>query len=174
MDVTDGKFLSRSFVGFGGHIGMDIKPGWFGWAKDDIAFHITGGDAIGGYLNQSGNFGLATNFTASPATAAAAAQLIVKPTTEFGGNIGYQHWWADNLRSNLSWGINHHDIPAEIVGAAQSGALNKELMTAHANVIWNPVSFVDVGVEYMWGQRRVVNNQTGQMNVLISKFAFRF
>ena len=47
-------------------------------------------------------------------------------------------------------------------------------MTMHANVIWNPVSFVDVGFEYMWGQRRVVNNQTGQMNVLISKFAFRF
>ena len=36
LDVTDGKFVSRSFVGFGGHIGMDIKPGWFGWAKDDI------------------------------------------------------------------------------------------------------------------------------------------
>ena len=47
-------------------------------------------------------------------------------------------------------------------------------MTAHANVIWNPVSFVDVGLEYMWGQRRVVNNQTGTENVLISKFAFRF
>ena len=174
MDVTDGKFLSRSFVGFGGHIGMDIKPGWFGWAKDDLTFHFTGGDALGGFLNASTNFALATNFTASPATAAAAAALKIKPTTEFGGNIGYQHWWADNLRSNLSWGINHHDIPAEIVGAAQAGALNKELMTAHANVIWNPVSFVDVGFEYMWGQRRVVNNQTGQMNVLISKFAFRF
>ena len=44
----------------------------------------------------------------------------------------------------------------------------------HANVIWRPVSFVEVGLEYMWGQRRVVNNQTGTENVLISKFAFRF
>ena len=121
MDVSDGKFLSRSFVGYGGHIGMDIKPGWFGWAKDDLTFHITAGDALGGFLNASTNFGLATNFTASPATAAAAAALKIKPTTEFGGNIGYQHWWADNLRSNVSYGINHHDIPAEIVGAAQAG-----------------------------------------------------
>ena len=41
-------------------------------------------------------------------------------------------------------------------------------------MIWNPVSFVDVGLEYMWGQRRCVNNPTGTENVLISKFAFRF
>ncbi len=37
------------------------------------------------------------------------------------------------------------------------------------------MSFVDVGLpEYMWGQRTVLNNSTGSMNVLISKFAFRF
>ena len=100
--------------------------------------------------------------------------MIVKPTTEFGGNVGYQHWWADNLRSNTSAGINHHDIPAELIGKAQAGAQNKELLTAHANVIWRPVSFVEIGLEYMWGQRRVVNNQTGTENVLISKLAFKF
>jgi hypothetical protein len=174
MDVSDGKFLSRSFVGFGGHIGMDIKPGWFGWAKDDISFHVTGGDALGGFLNASTNFALATNFTASPGSAVLANNVIVKPTTEFGGNVGYQHWWADNLRSNISAGINHHDIPAELIGKAQAGAQNKELLTMHANVIWNPVSFVEIGLEYMWGQRRVVNNQTGTENVLISKLAFKF
>jgi len=174
LDVSDGKFVSRSFVGFGGHIGMDIKPGWFGWVKDDIMFHFSGGNAIGSFVNQSGNFALATNFTASPASAAAALAIKVKPTTEFGANIGYQHWWTNNLRSNISYGINHHDIPAEIIGAAQAGAQNRELMTSHLNIIWNPVSFVDVGLEYMWGQRRVVNNLTGTENVLISKFAFRF
>jgi hypothetical protein len=184
LDVEDGRFVSRHFIGFGGHIGMDIKPGWFGWAKDDFTFHFIGGDALGGYLNQSGNFALATNFLAPPASATAALGIIVKPTTEWGGSVGYQHWWLDNLRSNLSFGINHHDIPSELIGAkvagnlgfpgGQSAALNKELMTMHANVIWNPVSFVDVGVEWLWGQRQVVNNQSATMNVLISKFAFRF
>ena len=139
LDVSDGKFVSRSFVGFGGHIGMDIKPGWFGWAKDDFMFHFSGGNAIGGYVNQSGNFALATNFTASPASAAAATAIIVKPTTEFGANVGYQHWWNDNLRSNINAGINHHDIPAELIGKAQAGAQNKELITLHANIIWSPV-----------------------------------
>ena len=47
-------------------------------------------------------------------------------------------------------------------------------MTAHANLIWNPVSSVDIGLEYMWSQRTVLNNSTGTQNVLISKLAFRF
>ena len=92
-----------------------------------------------------------------------------------GGEFGYQHWWLDNLRSNINGGFNaHYGIPIKLVGATQAAAINKELITAHANLIWNPVSFVDIGLEYMWGQRTVLNNSTGSMNVLISKFAFRF
>ncbi|HYM72947.1 MAG TPA: porin [Stellaceae bacterium] len=173
LDFNDGHFVSRQFVGFGGHIGMSIRPGWFS-PKDTFAFHIEGGDALGRYLNQSGNFSLASNFTPALAGVAGGTGVIVKPTTEWGAQVSYQHWWMDNLRSNISYGINHHDIPAQLVGAAQAGSLNKELMTAHANVIWSPVSFIDIGLEYMWGQRRVVDNQTGTENVLISKFAFKF
>jgi hypothetical protein len=180
LDVTDGHFLSKSYVGFGGHMGMDFKPGWFGWAKDDFTFQMTGGQAIGTYLNSSTNFELASNFIASPATAAAAAALEIKPTNEFGFDLGYTHWWMDNLRSNFNYGFNHHDIQSQIIvptgplNVGQAAAQNKELMTSHINVIWNPVSSVDIGVEWMWGQRQVVNNQSATMNAIISKFAFRF
>jgi len=182
LDVTDGKFFARDFIGYGGHFGMDFKPGWFGWAKDDFTAHFTVGEALGGYLNSSGNFALATNYGSpgaygafgGPTTAAAAGSILVRPTFEWGTEIGYQHWWADNLRSDINGGLNQHQIPAAIVGAAQAAALNKELLTFHANLIWNPVSMVDVGIEYMWGQRTTVNNGHGTENALISKFAFRF
>jgi Porin subfamily/DcaP outer membrane protein len=189
LDVTDGKFFARDFIGYGGHFGMDFKPGWFGWAKDDFTAHFTLGEALGSYLNSSGNFALATNYGTpggygafgGPATAAAAAAILVKPTFEWGSELGYQHWWADNLRSNINAGINIHQIPggavaspSNLIGAAQSGALNKELLTFHTNLIWSPVSMVDVGIEYMWGQRTTVNNLHGTENALISKFAFRF
>ena len=36
IDVTDGRFFDHQFIGYGGHIGIDIKPGWLGWVKDDI------------------------------------------------------------------------------------------------------------------------------------------
>jgi Porin subfamily/DcaP outer membrane protein len=189
IDVTDGKYFAKQYIGYGFHFGMDVKPGWFGWAKDDFILQFEGGDTIGPYVNSSTNFDLATNYgTPStsattgtyggvnvPATAPGAAAIIFKPTQELGGELGYQHWWQDNLRSNINAGINaHYGIPIKLVGASQAGAINKELITAHANLIWNPVSFVDVGLEYVWGQRTVLNNQTGSMNVLISKFAFRF
>ena len=193
LDATDGKFFSRHFIGYGGHFGMSFQPRWFGWAKDTFSAHFTLGEAIGNYLNQSGNFALATNYGLpgsgsgatsqvgsyggfnAPATAAAAAMIIVKPTFEMGGEIGYQHWWTDNLRSNISAGFNAHSgIPIALVGGSQAASINKELITAHANLIWNPVSAVDIGVEYMWGQRTVLNNAHSTENVLISKMAFRF
>jgi hypothetical protein len=182
LDVTDGQYFARHYIGFGGHIGLDIKPGWFGWVKDDITFDVTGGSALGSYLNSSTNFALATNYGATdkygsfngPTTAAAAAAIIFEPTTEFGTEIGYQHWWFDNLRSTFSGGLLHHDIPVDLVGATQAGSMNKELITSHANLIWNPVSFVDIGFEYMWGSRRVVNNQSGTENVLINRYRVQF
>ena len=96
--------------------------------------HFTIGEALGGYLNSTTNFALVTNYglpaTAAsnpagtnaqtgtyggfnaPATAAAASMIIVKPTTEWGAELGYQHWWADNLRSNINAGFNaHYGIP---------------------------------------------------------------
>ena len=200
VDVTDGRFFDHQFIGYGGHIGVDIKPGWMGWVKDDFTVHFTVGDTIGPYLNSSTNFDVATNYGTSstssaagtygglnvPATAANAALIRFKPTQEMGAEIGYQHWWLDNLRSNLNGGFNaHYGIPISLVNATgpgtvaaasggQAAAINKELISAHANLIWNPVSFVDVGLEYTWGQRTVLNNQTATMNVLISKLAFRF
>jgi len=177
LDVTDGQFFSRNFIGYGGHGGLDVKPGWFGWEKDDITLQFAGGQALGRYLNSNTNFAVATNYGASgkygafggPTTAAAAASVLVKPTTEWGGEVGYQHWWLANLRSNISFGINHHDIPANLIGTTQAGSINKELMTAHGNFIWNPFGSLEVGLEYMWGKRRVVSNQTGTENVLINR-----
>jgi hypothetical protein len=64
--------------------------------------------------------------------------------------------------------------PAARAAATQNATLNKELISTHINVIWNPVSFVDVGLEWTYAQRTVLNNQNASQNVLISKFAFRF
>jgi hypothetical protein len=200
IDVTDGHYFDHQYIGYGGHIGADVKPGWFGWVKDDIIAHFVIGNTIGPFLNSSGNIDLATNYGASssstvpgtyggvngPTSAASAANILFKPVSSIGGEIGYQHWWLDNLRSNINAGINaQNGIPIRLVnangttaGAAASGgqaaSINKELISAHVNLIWNPVSFVDIGLEYTWGQRTVLNNMTATQNVLISKFAFRF
>jgi hypothetical protein len=98
-----------------------------------------------------------------------------------GAEIGYQHWWSDNLRSNFSYGVNRqYGFSAAYIGVAQMGAANKELQTAHANLLWNPVSFVTIGIEWMWGQRTIAAVTTpaavpsNQMQAIIGKFDVAF
>jgi hypothetical protein len=201
LNMTDGHYFSHEFVGYGGHFGMSYRPGWFGWAKDTFAMHVEGGDTIGPYVNNTTNFDVATNYGApgtsaavpgtyggfnGPTSAAAASRIRFTPTQEIGAEVSYQHWWLANLRSNISGGWqSHFGIPIKLVNAngtaagaavtsGQANSINKELFTAHANIIWNPVSFVDIGIEYMWGQRTVLNNHTATENALISDFKFRF
>jgi hypothetical protein len=149
-----------------------------GWAKDSIQWHFTVGDALGRYLNSSTNFALVSNYpsgTGAAATAAQAAALVIKPTRELGVQGGYTHHWSPNLRSTISFGYNRHDLnaPTSILGG-QAGSGNKELYTGHLNLIYSPVSFVDVGAEYVYGHRVVFNNASGNENALIGELKFRF
>ena len=99
----------------------------------------------------------------------------------------------------ISAGVWHHDIDTNLrtvtaagtttaisavcsnVGTpspAQTGgggcSLNKELINAHVNLIWNPVPFADVGIEYTWAHRIVVSNLKGDVNALIGRFRVNF
>jgi hypothetical protein len=174
LTVNDGHFIDKTFVGYGGGISGDVKPGWFDWAKDDIQWQFTVGNGIGRYLNDGSGAALATNLLASPATAAAAANILVKPISEFGAQVGYQHWWLPNLRSTAVYGWSYFGYPSQLIGPTQSIVSNKQLQTAHANLIWSPVAFIDAGVEYTWGQRQTVANIKGQQQALIGKFRVKF
>jgi hypothetical protein len=174
LDINDGRFISRQYFGYGGGISGDVKPGWFNWNKDDFQWQFTIGDGLGRYLNDSTNGALATNYLLTPTSAAQANSIIFKPISAFGGNIGYQHWWLPNLRSNLSYGYARYDVSSTVIGASQSVNQNKQLQNAHANIIWSPVAFIDAGLEYTWGQRQTVANIRGNYQVLISKFRVKF
>ena len=65
LDVNDGSFIHRQYVGYGGHFAGDVKPGWFGYEKDDFLFSFVAGQAIGNYISGgwSNAIPLATNFT---------------------------------------------------------------------------------------------------------------
>jgi hypothetical protein len=174
LDFTDGRFVSQQFIGYGGGISGDVKPSWFGWQKDDIVWQFTVGEGIGRYIYDNTNAALATNYLATPTTAAAARNVLIKPIGEFGAALGYQHFWLPELRSTAAFGYAYYDIPSQSIGPTQAIVSNKELMTTHVNLIWSPVSFIDAGVEYLWGQRRVVANIRGSENTVIGKFRVKF
>jgi outer membrane DcaP-like protein len=195
LEVKDGLFVDRNYVGYGGQFSGDVKPHWFGWDRDYIAWHFAAGDGVGRYIGEgsaNGELGLVSNYTAALAvTAAGAANILVKPVVGWGATIGYQHRWSPTLRSNIGGGIRQEDIPGLNgavcpVGPTGSTAafnrnagvggcgLNQRLINAVANLIYSPLPFVDFGVEYMYGHRITVANQKGDENVIESRFRVRF
>jgi len=189
LSINDGRFINRDYLGWGSGIGADVKPGWFGWVKDDIAFNFQGGDGVGYYISDVGG-ALSTNYMFAPATAAQAATVRARTNWAFGGHGSYQHWWTDNLRSTVDYSIVHTDVSSTLTGAqrvpgtaagapasfvtGQNNASNKEIQSVHVNLIWSPVAFVDMGVEYMWGKRKVVSNITGESNSLQAVMRVKF
>ena len=184
LNYNDGKYIDRTFLGYGGHISGDVKPGWFGWNKDDILFSVVAGEGIGNYVSSEATMiPMATNFTVATQCATplpgcqgglAASNIIFKPTFGYSANGGYQHWWAPNLRSTIAAGFVHQDVQSQLIGPSQAISANKELWSAFVNLVWNPVAFITTGFQYMYGKRRVVSNATGNENVLIGKFRVSF
>jgi hypothetical protein len=183
--INDGHFVDRTFLGYGGHIAGDVKPGWFGYAKDDFLFSFVAGEGIGNYSSGglSTAFNEATNFSIATACAtpkagctglAAASNVLVEQIFGYSANGGYQHWWTPNLRSTFAAGFAAQDVNAQLIGPSEANSANKELWNAFVNLVWNPVAFITTGVQYMYGHRVVVSNAKGNESVLIGKFRVAF
>ncbi|MGE5270463.1 MAG: porin [Thiohalocapsa sp.] len=187
MQMKDGLALDRTFTGWGLHFGGDYKPGWFGWSKDDITWQFEGGDGIGRYLGGNTTMiSIITNYPAARPTLATVGNVRARTVWAWGGNTSYKHYWTPTLRSNAVFGIQHMDI--NNLGGADgfvcSGAgrftggggcgLNKELVYSAVNLIWNPVPFADLSLEYVWGHRQVLSNLKGDVNGIIGAFRVNF
>jgi DcaP outer membrane protein len=181
--LNDGRFLSKQYLGYGG----SVSGHFFTWGKDSIGGGIAGGNGIG---DQIGNaYGVATNFggalngqpfnatdsrsTFSTARATYDSAVQASTIVAYSARIYYEHWWTDQLRSDVDFSMNHNDIPA-FVQASGRAALNKELDLTHLNLIWSPVAFVDLGIEGAWGHRQVVSNTRGDAYTLQTSMKVRF
>ncbi len=181
--LNDGRFLSRSYLGYGGA----VSGHFFTWGKDSIGGGLAGGDGLGDQV--ANNYGVATNFGGalngqafnatdsrsnfSVARATYDAAVLATTITSFSARIYYEHWWTDQLRSDVDFSMNHNDVPA-LVQATGRAALNKELSITHLNLIWSPVAFVDVGIEGAWGHRQVVSNLRGDAYTMQTSMKVRF
>jgi hypothetical protein len=126
--------------------------------KDDLRVIAYGGNGVGRYnvpgfyvdgvIDASGGLSLPT---------------IV------GGYAAYRHFWTPSLRSTLVLSASRADNPS-----GTFGAINKSDRSVHLNLISTPVKAVDVGIEYIYGQRKTENEQSGTLNrmQLSAKYAF--
>lgn len=135
---------------------------------DAMTLGITGGSGIGRYFNY--------------AEGAAYNQANNRIVTEkvLGILLGYQHKPSATLRYNASVGAQHTFNNAYTEYAILKGfdagrfGINRQLIQAHLGFIWNPVKGVDLGAEYIWGRRKTLADEKGDMSRinLAAKYSF--
>jgi len=128
------------------------------YAKDSFMFLIQGGTGIGRYVAEGVSLAAATDSSKN-----------LHALTTWGGNVGYQHFWADGLRSSVVYGHSQTTLKSFMPAGA-----HKRSDSVHANLIWSPVPSVDLGFEYCWGRAEDKNNAEGFMNRLQASAAYRF
>ena len=125
--------------------------------KDDFRFTASAGNAIGRYLD--GFF----------PDAVLGADGHIRLPKQWGWFAAYRHYWFDKLRSNLVLSTASESNPA---GAPAN--TNKSTASAHINLIWSPVANTDLGVEYIFADRKTQDGLKGNLNRLqaSAKYAF--
>ncbi len=144
----------------------DIKDDTSGWAltlsgktsiqiwnpSDNFLFQLNVGRGYGRYINdlssvveldggQDGIFDPNGKLKALPV---------------FSGYLAFQHWWKDDLRST---------VIASYVNVKtfdfQPGNAYDQTQRISTNIIWSPISRVDLGSEIIWGKRKDKDNASG-------------
>jgi len=153
--VGSASNVNTSTSAFGYGLGLGASFNTFG--KDSVVGQIWGGDGMGRYLSpncsQSGCPDMYVNNTGT-----GSAQTV----SGWGVMGGYQHWWADNLRSTISGSYIEFENDSGFVSASSVfTTLNKHYITSHVNLIWSPVPSMDTGGEFIFTERETESGQTG-------------
>jgi len=132
--ISDSKFGWGASVS--GRVGFEIWD-----EKDNILFQFNYGDGIGRYVNDLQEVG--------GQDAVFNSQTGALETLEvFSGYVAYQHWWQERLRSTMTYSwvdVDNLDFQDDSDYANTDRAI--------INLLWSPVTRIDVGGVLLWGGR---------------------
>lgn len=129
------------------------------FGKDSIGFQGNYGNGLGRYI--AGNY---QDAMINPDTGE------LESLTIWGGYIHYRHFWTDTLRSTLAYSYVTADNDTDYV----PDTVNKTFQSVHANLIYSPVPRVDIGLEYIWAQRELENDEDTDLNRVQASVTYRF
>jgi len=142
---------SASAFGGGGAVSGVLNVGSFltfaPISGDQIGFSGFYGSGIGRYASIGGashNGAVIKNF--------GTAAVSEETQAAWGGFLWYLHFWSDALRTNAVFGIQENHWSDAIPNPGNS-ALSDRIITSHVDLIWSPLKSVNIGAEYMWGER---------------------
>ncbi|MFI4937034.1 MAG: DcaP family trimeric outer membrane transporter [Candidatus Berkiellales bacterium] len=140
--------LSPNKWTFAGNIFGKITP--IQNSKDNLLFLANYGNALGRYVD----------YSFFPDAYITPTKSIFTPNI-FAGYIGVQHFWCPTMRSSIVYGYSNVDIDKD---DAINGFVSQGARSLHVNLMWNPYEPITVGIEYIWGERELVNDLEGNIN----------
>jgi hypothetical protein len=158
----------RSDIGWGLSL-SGVAAFRVGSLTDRVVFQINGGEGIARYINDlDSQGGQDAVFDTST------GELYSLPALAW--YVAYKHMWKEwttprdmNLRSTLIWsrvGVDNFDF--------QPPDAYRRTNRVAANVIVSPSQRVDLGLEYIWGERTNHDGQSGHANQVQAVALIRF
>lgn len=139
--------VHASTLGWGFTTGAKVLTGI---GEDNMQIRLTGGNGIGRYLQ-----GI------SPPSALVDAHGKLHDQGEAGMDIGYQHWFAHNVASNLIFGIEKVFYDNDLISAANRVALQNKIYEGEINVFWYVNPYVAIAPAYIFANTSVEAPYTG-------------
>jgi hypothetical protein len=130
--------------GYGLSLSGKLKVG----ERDDFRFMATAGDGLGRYIG--------VNIVND---AAIKMDGTLDPIFTYSGFAAYRHVWSDRLRSNVAGAYFKADNPVQLT----TRQVTDESWNAFANLIWNPVGPLNIGVELMYAERILEDGRSGNL-----------
>ncbi|MEM1197193.1 MAG: DcaP family trimeric outer membrane transporter [Pseudomonadota bacterium] len=124
---------------------------------DDFRFMATAGDGLGRYIGLNIVNDAAIKMDGS-----------LDPIFTYSGFAAYRHQWSDKVRSSLAGAYFKADNPVLLT----TDQVTDESWNVFANLIWNPVGPIDIGVELMYAERTLEDGQSGNLQRL--QFSTRY
>ena len=146
--------------GIGGNVSGVLVPRWD--ADDRIKFAVNAGSGIGRYIADLSSLG-GQDAVYDP------VQVSLRALPVSSGYFGYEHAWSRVFTTAVTYGVvnvSNLDIQPE-------DAFHRTQRTS-INLMWNPVPFVDIVVEFLAGTRVNKNGQRASSSQIQSGWTLKF
>ena len=92
----------------------------------------------------------------------------IETNVQWGGLVSYKHFWFDSVRSTFIYSYAERDNDLNYVAET----VDSKYQSFHANLLWSPVSRINLGLEYIYATREIESGDDGDINRL--QFAFQY
>ena len=158
---TSNPKIDQSAFGWGLSISSYFRvPYWNN--NDRVMLQLNYGDGLGRYVSDLGTVG-GQDAVFNPLTGE------LETLGVFAGYVSAQHWWNKSMRSTVtySW-VN------VATKSFQPTDAYDHTQRISANLLWSPTPRIDIGGEFLWGERENKDGRSGKAKQLQFATKYRF